>query len=150
DLFPEKNITIKKIGLTYSVMNIASSFLGGIPVCHGSGGLAGQYTFGGRTGGAPFIYGLLYVFLGLLFNSNFVNVVQIFPKPILGVILLFEGIALIILVKDIITDKKQFFVAVLVALLANGVPYGYFVGMLFGTIIYYLLNVWFLNNYGKH
>jgi len=31
------------------------SFLGGMPTCHGAGGLAGQYYFGARTGGTNII-----------------------------------------------------------------------------------------------
>jgi len=149
DLFPEKNITVKKIGFTYSLMNIAGSLFGGIPVCHGSGGIAGHYTFGGRTGGSTLIYGLFYILLGLLITNNSPELLQIFPKPLLGVILLFEGIALIILVKDIITDKKMFFIAIVVAICANGLPNGYFIGLIIGTILYYSADRYILKNYGK-
>ena len=37
--------------LHYSLMNLVSPF-GGIPTCHGAGGLAGHYAFGARTGGS--------------------------------------------------------------------------------------------------
>jgi xanthine/uracil/vitamin C permease (AzgA family) len=150
DLFPDKNITVKKIGLTYSFMNIISPLLGGIPVCHGSGGIAGHYTFGGRTGGSTMIYGFFYLLLGVFFSSNSGELLQFFPKPVLGVILLFEGIALILLVKDIITDRKMFFIAILVAICANGLPNGYFIGLVIGTVLYYLTDKMFLRNYGKH
>jgi hypothetical protein len=149
DLFPDKKISVKKIGFTYSVMNILASLFGGIPVCHGSGGIAGHYTFGGRTGGSTLIYGLFYLILGLLFSNNSPELLQIFQKPLLGVILLFEGIALIILVKDIITDKKMFFIAIVVALCANGIPNGYFIGLIVGTILYYLADRFVLKHYGK-
>ena len=52
DLFPEVNLNIRKIGLTYTAMNLVSPFFSGVPVCHGSGGFAGHYAFGGRTGGS--------------------------------------------------------------------------------------------------
>jgi hypothetical protein len=61
DYFPQKEIPLRKIGFTYSLMNILSPFFGGIPVCHGSGGLAGNYVFGPRTGGSIVIYGSLYL-----------------------------------------------------------------------------------------
>ena len=149
DLFPEKKINVTKIGLTYSLMNIIGPLFGGIPVCHGSGGIAGHYTFGGRTGGSTLIYGSFYLILGLIFSNNSPELLQIFPKPLLGVILLFEGIALILLVKDIITDRKMFFIAVLVAVCANGLPNGYFFGLVIGTIIYYLADKLVLKNYGR-
>lgn len=149
DLFPEKKITVKKIGVSYSIMNFISSSLGGIPVCHGSGGIVGQYNFGGRTGGSTIIYGSFYVLMGLLFSSNFVSMIQLFPKPVLGVILVFEGIALMLLVKDVITDRKNFFIALMVAVLAVGLPYGYVVGMIFGITVFYLRDKPFLKNFGK-
>ncbi len=150
DYFPEKHITVKKIGFTYSVMNIINSLVGGIPTCHGSGGIAGHYTFGGRTGGSTLIYGMFYILIGFFFSMNPTNIFQIFPKPILGIILLFEGIALIILSKDIITNKKNFFIAITVGLIANGLPYGYLIGMVVGTILFYLPQDWILKNFGKH
>lgn len=149
DLFPEKKLTVKKIGFTYSLMNLISPFLGGIPVCHGSGGIAGHYTFGGRTGGSTLIYGLFYLVLGLFFSGNSAETLMVFPKPILGVILLFEGFALVLLVKDIIVDRNMFLIAVIVAVCAIGLPNGYLIGMIVGTAIFYLTNKIFLKNFGK-
>lgn len=149
DLFPEKKLTVKKIGFTYSLMNLISPFLGGIPVCHGSGGIAGHYTFGGRTGGSTLIYGLFYLVLGLFFSGNSAETLMVFPKPILGVILLFEGFALVLLVKDIIVDRNMFLIAVIVAVCAIGLPNGYLIGMVVGTTIFYLSNKLFLKNFGK-
>lgn len=149
DYFPEKKISVKKIGLTYSIMNIVTPFLGGIPTCHGSGGIAGHYTFGGRTGGSTLIYGAFYLLLGLFFSLQPSNVFEIFPQPILGVILLFEGIALILLIKDIIIDRKHFFIAVIIGILANGVQYGFLIGMIVGILLYYIPNNLILKNFGK-
>jgi len=138
DYFPEKKVTARKISFTYSIINIINSFFGGIPTCHGSGGMAGHYTFGARTGGSVFIYGLLFLTLGVFFSGSFEQVVKIFPLPILGVILLFEGITLMIFIKDIIDSKKNFFIAILVGLIAAGLPYGYLIGIIVGTIMYYI------------
>lgn len=138
DLFPEKSITIKKIGSTYSIMNLINPFFSGIPTCHGSGGMTGHYAFGARTGGSVFIYGVVYILLGLFFGDNFEQIIKIFPLSILGVILLFESISLIILIQDVVEDKKDFMLALLIAMLANNLPYGYLIGMIVGTILYYL------------
>ncbi len=136
DLFPEKKLSIQQIGLTYSFMNLISPFFSGVPICHGSGGMVGHYAFGGRTGGSVIIYGLFYLVLGLFFASGFEQVVKIFPLPILGVILFFEGISLIKLLGDLLGEKKSFFVALLTGVLAVGVPYGYVVGLVIGTLVY--------------
>jgi hypothetical protein len=138
DLFPEKKISIRKISLTYSVLNLINPFLGGIPTCHGSGGMAGHYAFGARTGGSVMIYGSLFLVLGLFFSGSFATVVKIFPLPVLGVILLFEGIWLMVFIKDIIVLRKNFYIALLVALIACGLPYGYLIGMVVGTLLYYI------------
>ena len=101
DFFPERPLTIRAISFTYSLMNLVNPWFGGVPTCHGSGGMAGHYTFGARTGGSVVIYGCLYLTLGLFFSGCFAHVIQIFPKPILGVLLAFEGLAMLLLVRDI-------------------------------------------------
>ncbi len=138
DLFPEKKITIRKISITYSFMNLLSPLIGGIPVCHGSGGLTGHYAFGARTGGSIVIYGTLFLVLGLFFSTSFQAIVNIFPLPVLGVILLFEGVWLMMFIKDIIDSRRNFFISLLTALLAAFLPYGYLIGMITGTALYYI------------
>ncbi len=138
DYFPEKKISIRKISFTYSIFNLINPFLGGIPTCHGSGGMAGHYIFGARTGGSVVIYGIIYLILGVFFSGSFSQIVKIFPLPILGVILLFEGLTLMIFIKDIIDSKKSFLIALLVALIACGLPYGYLIGMIVGSIMFYI------------
>jgi MFS superfamily sulfate permease-like transporter len=137
DLFPQRQISVKKIGLTYSLMNLINPFFSGIPTCHGSGGLAGHYTFGGRTGGSAIIYGLIYLILGLFFSQGFEEIVKVFPLPVLGVILLFEGLRLMLFIKDITGAKKDLFIALLVALIAIGLPYGYVIGLIAGSLVAY-------------
>lgn len=138
DYFPQENVGVKKIGLTYSIMNIVAPWFGGIPVCHGSGGLAGHYTFGARTGGSVVIYGAIFLTAGLLFSHNFETVFLIFPKPMLGVILLFEGIALIALIKDVVDANFGLILTILVGVMAAALPYGFLIGMMVGTGVYYL------------
>jgi len=66
DYFPEKAIGERKLMLNMGVMNVAGSFFSGMPMCHGAGGLAGQYYFGARTGGAPIIEGMIEIGIGML------------------------------------------------------------------------------------
>lgn len=139
DLFPEmKKISIKKIGITYSIMNLIIPFFSGIPSCHGSGGIVGHYTFGGRTGGSVIIYGIMFIILGLFFGNNFAEVIQVFPLPVLGVVLVFEGLALMALIKDQLGEKKNFIIALLVGVIAAGIPFGFVISMFIGTILYYV------------
>ncbi len=139
DYFPESRVTISKIGYTYSSMNLIAPFLGGIPVCHGSGGMAGHYAFGARTGGSVLIYGVLYIILGVFFGRGFAQVIQVFPLPVLGVILLFEGVALIRLMRDMTSSPPDLIVTILVGLMAAGLPYGYVVALVLGPFLAYYL-----------
>lgn len=138
DLFPGAKLSVKKIGFTYAVMNLISPFFSGIPVCHGSGGFAGHYAFGGRTGGSVVLYGALFMALGLFFGDSFGRIVDVFPLPMLGILLLFEALALATLVRDLGAERSDFFIAVLVALCAAFLPYGYIVGLVVGTALAHL------------
>ncbi|MCS7019695.1 MAG: putative sulfate/molybdate transporter [Cytophagales bacterium] len=139
DLFPtRKDITVQKIGITYSLMNLVAPFLGGIPCCHGAGGMMGHYTFGGRSGGSVFIYGLFYLLLGLFFSKGFMQLIHVFPLPILGVILFFEGLSLSFLIGDLAEQKRSFFIALLTGIMAFALPYGFAAALVVGTLAYYL------------
>ncbi len=135
DLFPERGIGVRKLSLTYSLMNLVNPFFGGVPTCHGSGGLVGHYTFGARTGGSIIIYGSLFVALGLFFGNGFTQIVQIFPLPVLGVLLLFEGAGLILMTRDQTTDRRSFFIVTITGLIAAGLPYGYATALVVGTLL---------------
>ena len=139
DLFPERNLKLRTIGLSYSLYNLVVPFFGGIPVCHGSGGMAGHYVFGGRTGGSVLLYGLLLAGLGLFFGSGFDQVIHIFPLPVLGVILLVESAMLMQFVRDVVPVRFDLFVALLTALAAVLLPYGFLTGMLAGCATAYLI-----------
>ena len=138
DLFPSKNITIRKLSFTYAAMNLINPFFGGVPTCHGSGGLVGHYTFGARTGGSIIIYGSIFLTLGLFFANGFAGVVQIFPLPVLGVLLFFEGAALMAMIRDQAGDARSLFIVILTGLIAVGLPYGYAAGLVIGTGVSYL------------
>src|SRR5256712_64705 len=100
DLFPQRSVGIRKISYSYSLMNLINPFFGGVPTCHGSGGMAGHYAFGGRTGGSIVIFGSLYIALGLFLSHGFQTAIELFPRPLLGVVLAFGGLVLIRLICD--------------------------------------------------
>lgn len=89
DLFG-KEVPPKKLSTTIGLMNITSVPFGGFPMCHGAGGLAGQYRYGARTGGASIIAGLIFIVLALFFTSP--QVLSIVAVGVLGALLVFVGI----------------------------------------------------------
>lgn len=135
DLFPERALSLRKIGGTYGAMNLVNPFLSGVPTCHGSGGIVGHYTFGARTGGSVVIYGGLYLALGLVFSGGVDRIIHVFPLPMLGVLLLFEGLGLMALVGRLDDARTQLRIALLVGLIAGLLPYGYVLALVVGPAL---------------
>lgn len=137
DLYPHRPVSLRGLGLTYSAANFVAPLCGGVPVCHGCGGLAGHHGFGARTGGSVVIYGGMYVVLGLLFGEAVDQVIERFPQPVLGAVLLFEALLLMRLARDTAADGRSFLIALLVGALAFTLPQGFAVATLAGTAVYY-------------
>ncbi len=139
DLFPGRKFTLRTIGLTYAGINLVVPWLGGIPVCHGCGGLAGYHALGARTGGAVVIHGIFWVIAGLFFSGAFVTLVHAFPAAILGAVLLVEATVLVLLVRDLRASPAALALATVVALVCVFVPQGYLTGLAGGVAVYYTL-----------
>jgi predicted benzoate:H+ symporter BenE len=134
--FPDRKVTAKTISIDHGVMSLISTCIGGVPMCHGAGGMAGHIRFGARTGGALVILGVMVLLIGLFLSDSVTLLLQIFPRPILGVILFFAGVELALVVQDIKLKKQNLFVLVVTAGTAMwnmGVAY------LAGLMLYYSL-----------
>ncbi len=118
ELFPDRPVTEKKIAISQGIMNLVAPLFGGIPMCHGAGGMAGHVRFGAKTGGALVILGSILIFIALFFSDSVSIIFKIFPNAILGVILFFAGSELAIVVKDIGDKKADFYVMLIVAAVA--------------------------------
>jgi hypothetical protein len=96
DLFPEKANSIDANSLAFNMgaMNLINPFFGGIPLCHGSGGLAAQYAFGARTGGSMILEGIMELILGLFFSETLFLFFTEFPQAILGAMLIYTAFLL--------------------------------------------------------
>lgn len=132
--FPDRKVTAKTISIDHGVMNLVSVCLGGVPMCHGAGGMAGHIRFGARTGGALVILGVLVLLTGLFLSDSVVLLFQILPRSILGVILCFAGVELTLVIRDMKFDRQNLFVLVAtagVAMWNMGVAY------LAGLLLYY-------------
>lgn len=86
----KKEMTTRSTSVSLGLINIPCIF-GGIPSCHGSGGLAGQYKFGGRTGLSVVILGIIKVMIGLFGGQFFNTLLYQFPNSILGLLLFICG-----------------------------------------------------------
>ncbi|KAK6329763.1 hypothetical protein TWF696_003626 [Orbilia brochopaga] len=95
DLLPERPPpSMEALGVSVAGMNLIGCWFGAMPVCHGSGGLSGQYRFGARSGAAPVILGIAKIFVGLFFGSSVTALLVNFPKSFLVVLVFAAGIEL--------------------------------------------------------
>jgi MFS superfamily sulfate permease-like transporter len=136
EVFPHRKTTERKLAISTGIMNLFSPIFGGIPLCHGAGGMAGHIRFGARTGGALVILGSLILILALFFADSAGIVFRLFPEAVLGVILFFAGTELAVTIKDIGSDKKDIYVMLITAGLAMWNMLAAFVA---GISLYWLL-----------
>uniref|UniRef100_A0A2P2JI15 Uncharacterized protein MANES_11G049600 n=1 Tax=Rhizophora mucronata TaxID=61149 RepID=A0A2P2JI15_RHIMU len=120
DLFPDRELSVTKVSVSVGVMNLVGCWFGAMPVCHGAGGLAGQYRFGARTGASVVFLGIGKLVIGLVFGNSFVRILNQFPIGILGVLLLFAGIELAMASKDMNTKEESFVMLVCAAASLTG------------------------------
>jgi len=113
--FPDRPLTVKAIAVDHGIMNLVGTSLGGVPMCHGAGGMAGHVRFGARTGGALVILGGLVLFTGLFLGDSVATIFKVFPRALLGVILLFGGLELASGVKGNDFKKEDRYVMFLTA-----------------------------------
>ena len=99
------------------IADIISFMWGGIPMCHGAGGLAAMYRFGARTAGANLMIGGIFVLLGLVFGQSALLILNLLPLSILGVLLVFAGAQLALMIRDL-TERKDLFVALIMLCIA--------------------------------
>jgi MFS superfamily sulfate permease-like transporter len=90
-MFPDRPANERKVAISTGVMNTLGGLIGGVPMCHGAGGLAAHVRFGARTGGAPIIIGTVLLVLALGLGDSLPTVLQLFPAPVLGAVLFLAG-----------------------------------------------------------
>lgn len=117
-LFPDRPVTEDTIATSTGAMNLASAALGGVPMCHGAGGMAGHVAFGARTGGAPIILGTCLLCLALFFSGSIHTLFSLFAPPVLGVILFLTGAQLALGSCDFSKNKRERFVTLTTAAFA--------------------------------
>jgi SulP family sulfate permease len=130
-LFPEtsKRASDKNLCFTLGVGNIIAAPLGGYPMCHGSGGLAAHYRFGGRTGLTIAIIGIILLFIGIFLGSSGLQLLQIIPSAVLGGMLFFSGIDLVRATKIEGSNDTFCFIVVLVLSVAINPAIGFITGI---------------------
>jgi MFS superfamily sulfate permease-like transporter len=134
--WPDNPVSEKRLSLNMGIMNIILPFFGGMPLCHGAGGLAGQYYFGARTGGANIIEGLIVISMGLFLASSIAGLFTVFPVAIIGAMMFLVGIELTKFARDIRWSKDLIpMAATLTVSLTTNMAFGFLVGIIFHHLI---------------
>jgi SulP family sulfate permease len=138
EYFPEKadRVTNRSVSISQGLANLASFFLGGIPMCHGAGGLAAHYRFGARTAGSNLYVGGIFLVLALVFGENIVSVLGLLPLSIMGVLLTFAGLQLALVIQDL-QSRKDLFVALF--MLGLALVFNLAVAFLVGIVAAYVV-----------
>jgi len=138
DLFPAKVASPRKVAISVGIMNLVSAWFGGMPMCHGAGGLMGQYTFGARSGASIKFLGVVKIVLAVFFGASLITLVKHFPQSVLGVMLTVSGIELALVTRDQ-QRRTDAFVMLLTAGACLAINIG--IGFLIGIALYWVLEL---------
>lgn len=95
-----------RLGATLGSANLLSGAIGGMPVCHGAGGLTAHYSFGARTGGAPLVIGAALLAAALGLGAGLATLLAAFPLPILAGLLAGAGVLHVALLHDLARGRE--------------------------------------------
>jgi MFS superfamily sulfate permease-like transporter len=131
DLLPDRPASVRRISISVGMMNLVAAWFGGMPMCHGAGGLAGQYRFGARTNGSILFLGAVKVAAALLFGASLMALCKAFPASILGVMLAVSGLELALVARDQTSrgDAFAMFLTAGACLAFSNVALGFVVGL---------------------
>lgn len=134
ELFPNRRITERRIAISTGLMNLAAPLLGGVPMCHGAGGMAGHVRFGARTGGALVILGSVVIVVALFLGDGVNALFQLFPEAVLGTILFLAGAELALTARPEVGSRQRFYVTIVTAGFAMwNMGVAFLVGLLLDT-----------------
>ncbi len=131
-----KKVTYKSACISMALANFVSSTIGGMPLCHGAGGLAAHYRFGARTAGSNLMIGVIFVILAVVFGNESLAVIYLLPLSVLGILLLFAGSQLALTIMDL-ENRKDFFVVLFMlgVTLASNLATGFVVGIVVAWVL---------------
>lgn len=113
-----KRVTPRGLATTLGIGNLAAGLIGGMPLCHGSGGVTAHYRFGARTGGANLVIGTAFVLVALLLGSSVAEASRLLPSSVLGALLVFVGLQHARLLRDIAGSPRELAVAACIGAVA--------------------------------
>jgi len=131
-------VTYRALTISMGLVNLVSFALGGMPLCHGAGGLAAHYRFGARTAGSNLFIGLIFLAMAVCLGPHALAVVYLLPMSILGVLLFYAGSQLALTIMDL-RERKELFIALLILgiTLASNLAAGFIAGIVCAYVLKY-------------
>jgi sulfate permease, SulP family len=123
-----------KLATTFGSANVLAGAVGGMPVCHGAGGLTAHVSFGARTGGAPLAMGVALIGLAVGVGAGLAGLLTAFPLPVLAALLASAGILHIGLLRDL-EGVPAWTLALLVGIVSFAVHLA--VGVALGLVVWW-------------
>jgi MFS superfamily sulfate permease-like transporter len=109
-------VTPGRLATTFGAATTLAGLIGGMPVCHGAGGVTAHYRFGARRAAAPMLMGTALLVLALGFGAGLATLLTAFPLPILAALLTGAGLFHIALLRDL-SGVHEWLLALVVGLI---------------------------------
>lgn len=94
-------VTPARVCISCGAGNVVSAVLGGVPMCHGAGGLTAHLRLGARTRWMNVGLGSAFVALGVLYGDRVPALLGILPVWVLAAFLVYAGARHAVLVADL-------------------------------------------------
>ena len=94
-----ERVTASRLSATIGIGNLAAGLFGGMPMCHGAGGMTAHYHFGARTGASGVMIGSLFIILGLGAGRWAPGLLPAIPAWALGAPLAYAGVRHVMLAR---------------------------------------------------
>lgn len=137
-------VTHRNLAASLGIGNLLSSMIGGMPVCHGSGGVTAHYLFGARTGRANLFIGGVFLLSALFLGESISSLAGMFPPPVLGALLIYIGIRHAALLRDVLECSHEFVIAAgigLLTLFTGNMAIAFVVGIFANFLLRKLLGI---------
>lgn len=131
-------VTPNRLAGTLGGANVFAAAIGGMPVCHGAGGMSAHYAFGARTWRAPVVIGVLLTGIAVAVGAALAEVLPAFPLPILAAMLAVAGVAHVLLLRDV-NGWRAWSVVILIGVL--GVTWNLAGAVLLGLAVWWAGNL---------
>jgi SulP family sulfate permease len=96
-----RRVTASRVCLSAGIGNLAAATLGGMPMCHGAGGLTAHVRLGARTARMNLLLGSAFLLLGLFFAAQIPTILGLLPVWVLAAFLAYAGLRHVWLVADL-------------------------------------------------